>query len=60
VIDVPWLAEQFNVSLVWHERTHGHAGQRWVRELIVELTGQPEEGLPLAQEHGSGSAENSR
>lgn len=38
VIDLPWLAEQFNVSLFWHERSHGHAGQRWVRELIVELT----------------------
>ena len=38
VIDIPWLAEQFNVSLIWHERSHGHAGQRWVRELIVELT----------------------
>lgn len=37
MIDLPWLAEQFNVSLIWHERTHGHAGQRWVRELIVEL-----------------------
>ncbi|WP_268872766.1 hypothetical protein [Yersinia pekkanenii] len=20
VVDVPWLAEQFDVSLVWHER----------------------------------------
>jgi DNA-binding transcriptional LysR family regulator len=38
VIDIPWLAEQFNVSLIWHERSHGHAGQRWIRELIVELT----------------------
>ena len=37
LIELPWLAEQFNVSLIWHERSHGHAGQRWVRELIVEL-----------------------
>jgi DNA-binding transcriptional LysR family regulator len=36
-IEIPWLAEQFNVSLIWHERTHGHAGHRWIRELIVEL-----------------------
>lgn len=38
LIDIPWLAEQFSVSLIWHERSHGHAGQRWIRELIVELT----------------------
>jgi DNA-binding transcriptional LysR family regulator len=46
-VDIPWLAEQFSVSLVWHERSHGHAGQRWIRELIVELTaGQSEESVP--------------
>ena len=38
LIDIPWLAEQFEVSLIWHERTHAHAGQRWLREFIVELT----------------------
>jgi DNA-binding transcriptional LysR family regulator len=38
VIEIPWLAEQFNVSLIWHERGHGHAGQQWIRELIAELT----------------------
>jgi DNA-binding transcriptional LysR family regulator len=27
VIDIPWLMEQFNVSLIWHERSHGHEGQ---------------------------------
>jgi len=37
VIELPWLAEQFDVNLVWHERSHGHAGHRWVRELIAEL-----------------------
>jgi DNA-binding transcriptional LysR family regulator len=36
-INLPWLAEQFNVSLIWHERTHSHAGHQWLRELIVEL-----------------------
>lgn len=49
LIDIPWLAEQFSVSLVWHERSHGHAGQRWIRDLIVELTaGQTEESAPTA------------
>ncbi|MFB0713272.1 LysR family transcriptional regulator [Buttiauxella noackiae] len=37
VTELPWLAEQFNVSLVWHERSHGHAGHRWVRELITQI-----------------------
>ncbi|TNV17943.1 LysR family transcriptional regulator [Buttiauxella sp. B2] len=37
VIELPWLAEQFDVSQVWHERSHGHAGHRWIRDLIVEL-----------------------
>jgi DNA-binding transcriptional LysR family regulator len=37
VVGVPWLAEQFNVSLIWHERSHAHAGHLWIRELIVEL-----------------------
>ena len=39
VVELPWLAEQFEVSLVWHERSHGHAGHRWVRDVIVELNG---------------------
>jgi DNA-binding transcriptional LysR family regulator len=39
LIEIPWLTEQFAVGLIWHERSHGHAGQRWIRELIVELTG---------------------
>jgi DNA-binding transcriptional LysR family regulator len=37
LVDIPWLAEKFNVSLIWHERSHGHAGHRWIRELIIEL-----------------------
>jgi hypothetical protein len=23
--------------MVWHERAHGHSGQRWIREAIVSL-----------------------
>lgn len=37
MLDLPWLTEQFEVSLVWHERSHGHAGQRWLRDVIGEL-----------------------
>jgi len=42
--NIPWCPLfsphlQFGgVSLIWHERSHGHAGQRWIRDLIVELT----------------------
>lgn len=41
-VDLPWLGEQFNVSLIWHERCHGHAGHRWVRNLIKNLVGESE------------------
>jgi DNA-binding transcriptional LysR family regulator len=37
LVEVPWLAERFNVSLIWHERSHTHAGHLWIRELIAEL-----------------------
>jgi DNA-binding transcriptional LysR family regulator len=37
IIDLPWLSERFDVGLIWHERCHAHAGQRWVRELIGKL-----------------------
>jgi DNA-binding transcriptional LysR family regulator len=37
VIDCPFPVEGFAVGLVWHERSHGHSGQRWIREAIVSL-----------------------
>jgi hypothetical protein len=47
VIDLPWLAGQFRVRLLWHERTHTHAGHRWIRERIAELaTGRQEAPAP--------------
>lgn len=42
VVELPWLAEHFEVGLIWHERNHGHAGHRWLRDLIVEVTAAPE------------------
>ncbi|WP_034943832.1 LysR family transcriptional regulator [Erwinia oleae] len=39
VLELPWLREHFEVSLIWHERSHGHAGHRWLRELIIRLNG---------------------
>jgi hypothetical protein len=29
--------EGFAVGMVWHERSHGHSGQRWIRETIASL-----------------------
>jgi hypothetical protein len=29
--------EGFTMSMVWHEHSHGHSGQRWVREAIASL-----------------------
>ena len=53
-IDLPWLAEHFDVSLIWHERTPGHAGQRWIRELLVELTADATaDGKPIAPKHAA-------
>jgi DNA-binding transcriptional LysR family regulator len=31
----PFPVEGFAVGMVWHERTHGHEGHRWVREMTV-------------------------
>ncbi|MGP2543022.1 LysR family transcriptional regulator [Yersinia sp. 2541 StPb PI] len=43
MVEVGWLAEQFDVSLVWHERSHNHAGHGWIRDLMVELSGHKDE-----------------
>lgn len=53
VLDLPGLAAPFDVSLIWHERSHSHAGHHWVRSLAVELTSTPAPApeprrLPLA------------
>ncbi|HEY9065023.1 MAG TPA: LysR family transcriptional regulator [Burkholderiaceae bacterium] len=34
-VECPFPVEGFEVGMVWHERHHGHPGQRWIRELIV-------------------------
>jgi DNA-binding transcriptional LysR family regulator len=36
-IDPPLPVEGFAVGMVWHERSHGHSGQRWIRETILAL-----------------------
>ncbi|WP_394830251.1 LysR substrate-binding domain-containing protein [Pendulispora rubella] len=34
-------AEGFAVGLVWHERNHGHTGQRWIRDAVVAAVDAP-------------------
>jgi DNA-binding transcriptional LysR family regulator len=37
LIQTPFPVEGFAVGMVWHERSHGHSGQRWIREVVVSL-----------------------
>lgn len=36
-VQPPLPVEGFTVGMVWHERSHGHEGQRWVRETLARL-----------------------
>lgn len=47
VVDCPVLIPGFEVGMLWHERSHEHAGHGWVRELL------------RAQVSGRGGIENS-
>lgn len=37
VVECPLPVPGFAVSMLWHERNHGHSGHRWVREFVGEL-----------------------
>ena len=37
IAECPFPVPGFAVSMLWHERNHGHNGQHWVRELVLEL-----------------------
>ncbi|MGU5666619.1 LysR family transcriptional regulator [Aeromonas hydrophila] len=39
IVECPFPVPGFAVSMLWHERNHGHSGQRWVREVVLELAG---------------------
>ncbi|ARN83708.1 LysR family transcriptional regulator [Methylocystis bryophila] len=51
IIEPPWLSERFEVALLWHERSHAHAGSRWIRERIVRLAAEGKESRPAAPKH---------
>lgn len=40
VMECPFPVEGFAVGMVWHERSHGHSGQSWIRDAIVSLIAQ--------------------
>lgn len=37
IIECPFPVPGFAVSMLWHERNHNHHGQRWVREMLIQL-----------------------
>lgn len=37
ILECPFPVEGFAVGMYWHERVHGHNGQRWVREAVATL-----------------------
>lgn len=39
IVECPFPVPGFTVSMLWHERNHGHSGQRWVRETVMEVMG---------------------
>jgi DNA-binding transcriptional LysR family regulator len=39
VMECPLPIEGFEISMIWHERNHGHVAQRWLREEILALAG---------------------
>ena len=40
IVECPFPVPGFAVSMLWHERNHGHSGQRWVRGVVMELAGE--------------------
>lgn len=38
-VDCPFPVAGFAVAMVWHERSHGHSGQRWLRETLLSRFG---------------------
>src|SRR4029453_5126402 len=39
LIAPPFPVEGFAVGMVWHERSHAHAGHRWIRAVAARLLG---------------------
>jgi DNA-binding transcriptional LysR family regulator len=37
--ECPFPLRRFDVAMVWHERSHGHPGLRWLRGELAGLMG---------------------
>jgi len=44
IVPCPLPVDGFAVGMVWHERNHGHPGQRWLREAVVALVADAQKG----------------
>ncbi|WP_211222857.1 LysR family transcriptional regulator [Paludibacterium yongneupense] len=40
-LEAPVPVAGFAVAMLWHDRTHGHPGQRWIRETLAGLAAAP-------------------
>lgn len=49
IVECPFPVEGFEVGMVWHERNHRHAGQRWVRELLSTLVADGKAGAAVSR-----------
>ena len=38
VVDCAFPVPGFSVSMLWHERHHGHPAQRWLRAMMAEFS----------------------
>lgn len=37
LVECPFPVPGFAVNMLWHERNHGHAGHRWIRDIVAEV-----------------------
>ncbi len=49
VLACPLVVPGFRIQLLWHERCHSHAGQRWLRDQLVAVAGQAVPAAPAAR-----------
>jgi DNA-binding transcriptional LysR family regulator len=47
-VEPPFRVEGFAIGMFWHERSHGHAGFKWVREFITHVVDAPTFGRETA------------
>jgi DNA-binding transcriptional LysR family regulator len=57
-VEPPIPVEGFAIGMLWHERSHGHAGFRWVREFITRVVSVQASGLETATDLQAGLNEN--